>query len=82
MALWLYLERKLLSVISFGAAEAWEKVTLDWMIRRGMGVERPWEAQLEGRGFVLYVICNDFAPRWSKSCFVVIHEAMKVRSGG
>jgi hypothetical protein len=56
MALWLYLERKLLYVISFGAAEAWEKPTLDGMIRRGMGVERPWEARLEGREFVLFVI--------------------------
>jgi hypothetical protein len=56
MAPWLYLERKLLSVISFGAAEAWEKLTFDWMIRRGMGVERPWGAQLEGRKFVLSVI--------------------------
>jgi hypothetical protein len=56
MALWLYHERKLLSVISFGAAEAREKLTLDLMIHSGLGVERLWETQLEGREFVLFVI--------------------------
>jgi hypothetical protein len=44
------------SVISFGAEEAWEKLTLDGTIRRGMGVERPWEARLDRREFVLFVI--------------------------
>jgi hypothetical protein len=56
MVLWLCLERKLLSVISFGAEEAWEKLTLYGMIRQCMGVERPWEARLDVREFVLFVI--------------------------
>jgi hypothetical protein len=56
MALLLYLERELLSVISFDAEEAWEKLTLGGMIRRGMDVGRPWEARLEGREFVLFVV--------------------------
>jgi hypothetical protein len=29
-----------------------------------------------------FIVCNDFAPWRSKSRFVVIHEAMKVRRGG
>jgi hypothetical protein len=28
------------------------------------------------------LVCNDFASQWSKSCFVVIHQAMKVRCSG
>jgi hypothetical protein len=29
-----------------------------------------------------FLVCNDFAPWRSKICFVVIHEAMKVRRSG
>jgi hypothetical protein len=39
MVRWLCLERELLSVISSDAAGAWEKLRLDWMIQRGMGVD-------------------------------------------
>jgi hypothetical protein len=28
-----------------------------------------------------FFVCNDFASWWSKSCLVVIHETMEVRSG-
>jgi hypothetical protein len=47
MARWLCLERELLSVISFVAIGAWERLRLDLMIRQGMGVERPLQAQRE-----------------------------------
>jgi hypothetical protein len=30
----------------------------------------------------LFLVCDDFASWRSKSCFVVIHETMKVSSGG
>jgi hypothetical protein len=53
---WLCLERKVFSVISFGAEQAWEEITLDGTIWRGMGVGRPWEARLDGQGFELFVI--------------------------
>jgi hypothetical protein len=29
-----------------------------------------------------FLVCNDFAPWQSKSCFFIIHEAMKVSCGG
>jgi hypothetical protein len=29
-----------------------------------------------------FIVCNDVAPWRSKNCFVVIHEAMKVRRSG
>jgi hypothetical protein len=34
MARWLCLERELLFLISYGIAGAWERLRLDWMIRR------------------------------------------------
>jgi hypothetical protein len=34
-------------VISFVAIGAWERLILDLMIQQGMGVGRPFEAQLE-----------------------------------
>jgi hypothetical protein len=36
-----------------------------------------WEAP-----FSWFLVCNDFASWWSKRCFVVIKEAMKVSCGG
>jgi hypothetical protein len=47
MARWLCFERELLSVISFVALGAWERLKLGLMIRQGMGVEFLSEAQLE-----------------------------------
>jgi hypothetical protein len=47
MTRWFCLERELLSVISFDAAGARKKSRLDWMIRRGMFVECPWQEELE-----------------------------------
>jgi hypothetical protein len=57
MARLLCLERELLSMILFGTAGAWERLRLEWMIRRGMCVQRPWQVQLEVQEFELFEIC-------------------------